>query len=72
MSDRSLGIDDQESRIQVETLAKNCAEFGIPYYGMDDVRQGIVHIIGPEQGFTLPGMTIVCGDRVATERKSSS
>jgi len=61
-SDRSLGIDDEESRIQVETLAKNCAEFGIPYYGVDDVRQGIVHIIGPEQGFTLPGMTIVCGD----------
>ena len=61
-TDRSLGIDDEESRIQVETLAKNCAEFGIPYYGMDDVRQGIVHIIGPEQGFTLPGMTIVCGD----------
>ncbi len=61
-SDRSHGIDDEESRIQVETLEKNCAEFAIPYYDVDDVRQGIVHIIGPEQGFTLPGMTIVCGD----------
>ncbi len=61
-TDRSRGIDDEESRIQVETLAKNCADFGIPYYDVDDVRQGIVHIIGPEQGFTLPGMTIVCGD----------
>ncbi len=61
-SDRSRGIDDEESRIQVETLERNCAEYGIEYYGMDDVRQGIVHIIGPEQGFTLPGMTIVCGD----------
>ncbi len=61
-TDRSHGIDDEESRIQVETLAKNCAEFGIAYLGMDDVRQGIVHIIGPEQGFTLPGTTIVCGD----------
>ncbi len=61
-TDRSHGIDDEESRIQVETLATNCAEFGIAYLGMDDVRQGIVHIIGPEQGFTLPGTTIVCGD----------
>ena len=61
-SDRSVGIEDEESRIQVETLEKNCAEFGVPYFGMDDIRQGIVHIIGPEQGFTLPGMTIVCGD----------
>jgi 3-isopropylmalate/(R)-2-methylmalate dehydratase large subunit len=61
-SDRSAGIADEESRIQVETLEKNCAEFGVPYFGMDDIRQGIVHIIGPEQGFTLPGMTIVCGD----------
>ena len=61
-SDRAGGIDDEESRIQVETLEKNCAEFGITCYAMDDVRQGIVHIIGPEQGFTLPGMTIVCGD----------
>ena len=61
-SDRSKGIDDEESRIQVETLAQNCADFGIPFLAMDDVRQGIVHIIGPEQGFTLPGTTIVCGD----------
>ena len=61
-SDRSKGIDDEESRIQVETLEANCAEFGVPIIGMNDVRQGIVHIIGPEQGFTLPGMTIVCGD----------
>jgi 3-isopropylmalate/(R)-2-methylmalate dehydratase large subunit len=61
-SDRSKGIDDEESRIQVETLAKNCADFGVPFFAMDDIRQGIVHIIGPEQGFTQPGMTIVCGD----------
>ncbi len=61
-TDRSQGIVEEESRIQVETLAQNCKEFGIEYYGMDDVRQGIVHIIGPEQGFTLPGATIVCGD----------
>src|SRR5512138_1274476 len=61
-SDRSKGIEDEESRIQVETLEKNCAEFGVPIFGMNDHRQGIVHIIGPEQGFTLPGMTIVCGD----------
>ena len=61
-SDRSHGIADEESRIQVETLARNCADFDISFIGMDDVRQGIVHIIGPEQGFTLPGTTIVCGD----------
>ena len=61
-SDRSRGIEDEESRIQVETLEKNCKDFGVPYFGMEDVRQGIVHIIGPEQGITLPGMTIVCGD----------
>jgi 3-isopropylmalate/(R)-2-methylmalate dehydratase large subunit len=61
-SDRSKGIADTESRIQVETLEKNCAEFGVPYFSMDDIRQGIVHIIGPEQGMTQPGMTIVCGD----------
>ena len=60
--DRSRGIDDEESRIQVETLEQNCAEFGVELFGMDDVRQGIVHIIGPEQGFILPGMTVVCGD----------
>ena len=59
---RAGPIEDEESRIQVETLEKNVAEFGIPYFSMDDVRQGIVHIIGPEQGFTLPGLTIVCGD----------
>jgi 3-isopropylmalate/(R)-2-methylmalate dehydratase large subunit len=61
-TDRSKGIEDEESRIQVETLESNVREFGVPYYGMDDIRQGIVHIIGPEQGLTLPGMTIVCGD----------
>ncbi len=59
---RAAGIDDPESRIQVAALEANCAEFGIAYFPMDDARQGIVHIIGPEQGFTLPGMTIVCGD----------
>ena len=61
-SDRSLGIDDAQSRIQVDTLARNAAAFGIEYVDMADVRQGIVHIIGPEQGLTQPGMTIVCGD----------
>jgi 3-isopropylmalate/(R)-2-methylmalate dehydratase large subunit len=61
-TDRSHGIEDPESRIQVETLARNAAENGITYFGMDDIRQGIVHIVGPEQGLTLPGMTIVCGD----------
>jgi 3-isopropylmalate/(R)-2-methylmalate dehydratase large subunit len=61
-SDRRFGIDDPESRLQVETLAKNAKDFGIEYYNELDVRQGIVHVIGPEQGFTLPGTTIVCGD----------
>jgi 3-isopropylmalate/(R)-2-methylmalate dehydratase large subunit len=61
-TDRRKGIADEESRIQVETLEKNCAEFGIQFFSMDDIRQGIVHIIGPEQGMTQPGMTIVCGD----------
>jgi 3-isopropylmalate/(R)-2-methylmalate dehydratase large subunit len=61
-SDRSHGIADEESRIQVETLEQNARDFGVPYYAMDDIRQGIVHIIGPEQGLTQPGMTIVCGD----------
>jgi 3-isopropylmalate/(R)-2-methylmalate dehydratase large subunit len=61
-SDRSQGIKDEESRIQVETLARNAKDFGIEYYDERDVRQGIVHVIGPEQGFTLPGTTIVCGD----------
>ena len=60
--DRVKGIANEESRIQVEALAKNAADFGIEYYSEHDKRQGIVHIIGPEQGFTLPGMTIVCGD----------
>ncbi len=61
-TDRSRGIENEESRIQVETLEKNTADFAVPYYPMDDVRQGVVHIVGPEQGFTLPGTTIVCGD----------
>ncbi len=61
-TDRSHGIDDPESALQVETMAKNAADFGVEYYNETDPRQGIVHIIGPEQGFTLPGMTIVCGD----------
>jgi 3-isopropylmalate/(R)-2-methylmalate dehydratase large subunit len=60
--DRKEGIKNEESRIQVEALARNAADFGIDYYDEVDIRQGIVHIIGPEQGFTLPGMTIVCGD----------
>jgi 3-isopropylmalate/(R)-2-methylmalate dehydratase large subunit len=60
--DRKLGIKNEESRIQVEALAKNAADFGVEYYSEKDRRQGIVHIVGPEQGFTLPGMTIVCGD----------
>ncbi len=59
---RAKGVDDPESKIQIDTLAANCHEFGVPYFAMDDVRQGIVHIIGPEQGMTQPGMTIVCGD----------
>jgi 3-isopropylmalate/(R)-2-methylmalate dehydratase large subunit len=61
-TDRSHGIDDPESRVQVEQLATNARDFGIDYFDAMDVRQGIVHIIGPEQGFTLPGTTIVCGD----------
>ena len=60
--DRKLGIKNEESRIQVEALAKNTAEFNVEYFDQNDLRQGIVHIVGPEQGFTLPGMTIVCGD----------
>ncbi|MCI5075008.1 3-isopropylmalate dehydratase large subunit [Oricola sp.] len=60
--DRHQGIKNEESRIQVEALAKNAADFDIEYYSENDKRQGIVHIVGPEQGFTLPGMTIVCGD----------
>ena len=61
-TDRAGGIDEEESRIQVEALDKNVKDFGIPYFNMMDERQGIVHVIGPEQGFTQPGMTIVCGD----------
>lgn len=61
-TDRSQGIADPVSRIQVETLDDNCREFGITEFKMDDIRQGIVHVIGPEQGATLPGMTVVCGD----------
>ena len=61
-TDRSHGIQNPESALQVETLAKNAAEFGIDYFDEHDRRQGIVHVIGPEQGFTLPGMTLVCGD----------
>src|ERR1700693_2205453 len=61
-SDRRSGIAEAESRIQVETLEHNVAEFGVPYFPVLDARQGIVHIIGPEQGISLPGMTIVCGD----------
>ncbi|MGW9331864.1 3-isopropylmalate dehydratase large subunit [Bosea sp. NPDC055594] len=61
-TDRSKGIAEEESRIQVEALAKNAKEFGVLYFDELDVRQGIVHIVGPEQGFTLPGTTIVCGD----------
>ncbi len=61
-TDRTKGIEDEDSRIQVETLEKNCNEFGIELFGMNDKRQGIVHIIGPEQGFTQPGSIIVCGD----------
>ena len=61
-TDRRHGIDDPESRLQVETMAENAREFGVEYFNELDRRQGIVHIVGPEQGFTLPGMTIVCGD----------
>ena len=61
-TDRSKGISDKESKIQVDTLDTNCKEFGIQLFGMNDKRQGIVHIIGPEQGFTQPGTIMVCGD----------
>ena len=59
---RDGGIDNEESRIQVEALDRNAKDFGVIYYPVSDVRQGIVHIVGPEQGWTLPGMTVVCGD----------
>ena len=61
-TDRSKGIVDEESRIQVDTLKNNCKEFSVELFDMNDKRQGIVHIIGPEQGFTQPGTVIVCGD----------
>jgi len=61
-TDRSLPIEQKDSRIQIDTLRRNCEEFGVTLFDLQDKRQGIVHIIGPEQGFTLPGMTIVCGD----------
>ena len=61
-TDRSAGIEDPVARLQVETLDKNCQEFGLNEFVMSDIRQGIVHVIGPEQGATLPGMTVVCGD----------
>ena len=61
-TDRRLGIEDPESRLQVDTLSINCREFGVPIFDMLDPRQGIVHVIGPEQGFTLPGTTVVCCD----------
>src|SRR5882672_617548 len=61
-TDRSAGIADPVSRLQVDTLDRNCAEYGIVEFKMNDARQGIVHVIGPEQGATLPGMTVVCGD----------
>ena len=61
-TNRSQGIADPISKIQVDTLDQNCVDFGITEFKMNDVRQGIVHVIGPEQGATLPGMTVVCGD----------
>ena len=60
--DRSLPIDNEESRIQIDVLAQNAKEFGLPFIDFKDIRQGIVHVIGPEQGFTLPGVVLVCGD----------
>ena len=60
--DRALGIADPQSREQIAQLETNAKEFGVEYFKMDDIRQGIVHIVGPEQGWTLPGTTIVCGD----------
>src|SRR5579864_1485814 len=61
-SNRKAGIDEPESKLQVDTLERNVREFGVPYFPIDSVNQGIVHIIGPEQGLSQPGMTIVCGD----------
>jgi 3-isopropylmalate/(R)-2-methylmalate dehydratase large subunit len=59
---RATGIKDEVAKLQVDTLANNCKEFGVPYFPLLDIRQGVVHIVGPEQGMTQPGMTIVCGD----------
>ena len=61
-ANRDQEIENEESRIQIATLAKNCEDFGVPHISMNDIRQGIVHVVGPEQGLTQPGMTIVCGD----------
>src|SRR6266404_4147489 len=61
-SNRKAGIDEPESKLQVDTLERNVVEFGVPYFPIDSINQGIVHIIGPEQGLSQPGMTIVCGD----------
>lgn len=61
-TDRSMPIEDPEAALQIHALAQNTAEFGIEYYNEHDIRQGVVHVVGPEQGFTLPGTTIVCGD----------
>ena len=61
-TDRTQGISDNESKVQVDALRKNCKDFGVELFDMTDKRQGIVHIIGPEQGFTQPGSVIVCGD----------
>src|SRR5260221_326499 len=61
-SNRKAGIDEPESKLQVDTLERNVVEFGVPYFPIDSIDQGIVHIIGPEQGLSQPGMTIVCGD----------
>ncbi len=61
-TDRSKPIDDEDARIQIEAMRKNCEEFGVELFDIHDIRQGIVHVIGPEQGFTLPGTTLVCGD----------
>nr|HIL75752.1 3-isopropylmalate dehydratase large subunit [Rhodospirillales bacterium] len=61
-TNRSGVIKDKESRIQIEALEKNCSDFGVELYSMNDIRQGICHVVGPEQGFTLPGTTLVCGD----------
>src|SRR4030088_2187456 len=61
-SNRAAGIDEPESKLQVDTLEQNVRDFGVPYFPIDSINQGIVHIIGPEQGLSQPGMTIVCGD----------